>query len=604
MSFQGGLFYFDRRPIPDCETGTIVGWVLSNDCAPPTTLNGPGIFLAHAQLAHGRTCAVTFDGRLDNRADLQRSLGDPTASDASDATLAVTAYETWGSPGFGHLIGDWSLALWDPQKETVVLASDFAGVRPLYYAVERTRVVWSTRLRPLVDWLRAREIDDTYVAGLLAFGGCPNRTPYRGIYSVPPGHTVEVSAAQTHIRRFWKLPLDQPIRYAHESEYEEHLRSLFREAVGCRLPAAGTCLCELSGGFDSSSVVTMATDLIRTGEVPSKPAVALSFEHQGSLDEKYYTAVARACGLESVRLSTRDHPFLNETALDGILPAFWGSLHTEIAAIARNLGATTYMTGQLGDTVMGNWWDDSAQVAGLMRDGRIPAGLHQALTWAKLLRVPVTRILWNALLANLPPSRLAARWLPQLGWRDPVPDTGDSLAPAFRKCTQQARACFSDDWVHARPERRGHFRALMQTLELRRLQPPEPLEHLSYVHPFAHRPLVEFMLSIPAGIACRPGEPRRLMRRALGQYWPPELRHRRSKDALGGVFLESLRPLAHAFLQPGQPLRVVECGYVDRASLNQRLDRLSMSLGCNETQLRQIILLELWLRQREGRLKL
>jgi hypothetical protein len=126
------------------------------------------------------------------------------------------------------------------------------------------------------------------------------------------------------------------------------------------------------------------------------------------------------------------------------------------------------------------------------------------------------------------------------------------------------------------------------------------LQHLHYTHPFAHRPLVEFMLSIPPEIVCGSGEPRRLMRRAFHGLWPPQLRRRRSKDGFGGTFLESLRPLAAALLQQ-RTLQVVQRGYVDASSLRARLQRLSASLECNDGQLRHIILLELWLAQRDRR---
>src|SRR4029077_94821 len=137
-------------------------------------------------------------------------------------------------------------------------------------------------------------------------------------------------------------------------------------------------------------------------------------------------------------------------------------------------------------------------------------------------------------------------------------------------------------------------------IELRALQAPEPLQHLLYTHPCAHRPLVEFMSSIPADIVCRPGEPRRLMRRALHELWPPELRKRRSKGSFSGVFLDSLRPLARTLLEE-RSLQVVDRGYVLPASLKKRLELLTQSLDCNEPQLRQIILLELWLRARYGK---
>jgi hypothetical protein len=132
-------------------------------------------------------------------------------------------------------------------------------------------------------------------------------------------------------------------------------------------------------------------------------------------------------------------------------------------------------------------------------------------------------------------------------------------------------------------------------LELRSLQPPEPLQHLDYTHPFAHRPLVEFLMTVPTDVLCRPGEPRRLMRSALSDLWPPEVRKRRSKGVFNAPWLEALRPLARDLLK-GRQLEVVERGFVHRASVLSRLERLSAGLDCNEHQLRHIILLELWLR--------
>jgi asparagine synthase (glutamine-hydrolysing) len=615
LSFQAGISYPDGREIPEAESGAIQNWLQCGDGEPAGSHRGPGAFLAHvpsgfrqraadeSQPCFGRSGVITFDGRLDNRPDLLLRLRGVLRADAGDAALAMAAYETWGIEGFAHLIGDWSLAIWDQAQKTVVLASDFAGVRPLYYCVEPDRVFWSTRLGPLADWAQISEMDDVYVAGLLKFSGCPNRTPYRGVYPVPPGHAVVVTAEGAKIQRFWSLPLADTIRYRRESEYEDHLRSLFGEAVRCRIPAGAGCLCELSGGFDSSSVVSMAAELVRIGAVEPKRLVTLSFEHAGSLDQPFYTAVEQFHGLESVHLPTADYPFLQETEAGGALPEFWGPLHKHIAETARQLGTTTYLTGLLGDNMMANWRDDSEQVAGLLYDFRLGSACKQAFAWSKVLRIPIAWILGRALLSNLPLWLGAGSGRGLTGWNVAPEDREDSVAPAFRRSTglSGTRTLFSEEWMHARPEHRKHFRSLMQTLELRKLQPSEPMEHLAYTHPYAHRPLVTFMLSIPADVACRPGEPRRLMRRAFHELWPPKLRNRRSKDVFAGVFLESLRPLADDLLKSGRPLRVVENGYVDRESLLKRLERLSHALSCNESQLRNIILLEYWLRSRESR---
>src|SRR5215471_5574714 len=82
---------------------------------------------------HQRTDILAWDGRLDNRGDLLLMLEDSLRNDTSNAALARAAYERWSTDGFVHLIGDWSLVIHDRAKRTIVLASDFAGVRPLYY---------------------------------------------------------------------------------------------------------------------------------------------------------------------------------------------------------------------------------------------------------------------------------------------------------------------------------------------------------------------------------------------------------------------------------------------------------------------------------------
>jgi asparagine synthase (glutamine-hydrolysing) len=551
------------------------------------------VSLSHPFVADG--LSITFDGRLHNREDLLLKMEDQLYGDTSDIALALTAYQRAGTDGFRNLIGDWSLAIWDEVRHTVVLASDYAGTRPLYYCVQDQRVLWSTRLKSLVEWAQASDIDDGYVAAFLSFGACPHRTPYRGIFSVPPGHSVAISRSGTVIQPFWALPFGDAVRYRNESDYEESLLGLFREAVRCRLPSDAPVLADLSGGLDSSSVVCMASQLMRRQGRDLAGLRTLHVGHEASLDDRFCTAVEQWCGIHSTTLSTTTSRFLSHAEAGDTLPAFWRELHERTAVLAQSFGAQIYMTGQLGDVIMGNLLDDSMQVASLVRTGHIASALKESLAWSQALQIPVFWVLGRALRSTIP-SRSSKR-------RDPVgtsyvceDSTGFKLGA--RLSSQEPHRFFSEAWTQAPLDRRRHFRGLMEVLELRILQPPELLEHLYYTHPFAHRPLVEYMLSIPAHIVCRPGEPRRLMRRAFRGLWPPELRKRRSKDLFNGVFLESLRPIARSFLKAPRQLQVVERGYMDPEDLMGRLDRLSNSLECNEPQLRQVILLELWLRNR------
>lgn len=549
----------------------------------------------------GRTEVLHWDGRLDNRDDLLLRLRDSLRGDTGNAAIAHATYERWGTDGLVHLIGDWSMVIRDLGNRTTVLASDFAGVRPLYYHIQAGRVLWSSRLQSLVEATGISDLDEQYFAGFLTFGGCPNRTPYKGIYSVPPGHAVCVSSEGKSVRRFWELPVGDEVRYGSERRYEEQLRALFREAVAVRLQTDSPVLAELSGGLDSSSVVCMANQLMRSGAARAPHLTGLSFTWRDSLDEPFIREVESHCEIEGVHISTHDVPLVAETEAGGAMPEPFQPLRASVAATARRLGAKTILTGQGGDLMTGNWFDDSLQVAASLRRLRVGRACEEALAWSKLLRLPIYRILWRAFRASLPPALApAAAYAAADGSFAPKNDE-TSLVSSFRDRTglSELGGFLSNDWMQARPERRKYFRVLATMLELRQLQPAEPLQHLDYTHPFAHRPLVEFLMTVPTDVLCRPGEPRRLMRSAFSVMWPRRLRARRSKGLFNAPWQEALRPLARALLK-AKNLQTVERGFVDLNNVLSRLERLTAGLECNESQLRQIILLELWLRNRAG----
>ena len=109
----------------------------------------------------------------------------------------------------------------------------------------------------------------------------------------------------------------------------------------------------------------------------------------------------------------------------------------------------------------------------------------------------------------------------------------------------------------------------------------------------------EFMLTIPPGEVCRPGEPRRLMRRAFKHFLPSAILERRSKATYTQVYRQALIPLATQMLSQPEQIRLVTHEYVDGHSVTDRLARFLQGLDCNEPQLRQLLIFEFWLRNRE-----
>jgi len=106
----------------------------------------------------------------------------------------------------------------------------------------------------------------TSLGGFLVASGA--RDPYAGILAVPPACCVVITPPKVVVRRYWEFDGGKTIRYRSDADYEEHFREVFGKAVLRRLRADSPILAELSGGMDSSSIVSMADRLIASGASP------------------------------------------------------------------------------------------------------------------------------------------------------------------------------------------------------------------------------------------------------------------------------------------------------------------------------------------------
>jgi asparagine synthase (glutamine-hydrolysing) len=571
MNLFAGAYYFDFRPVTIEEQRYAQAVA---DGLPVEVHTAPGLVMVqdagsgYATSPRGDTC--TFDGRIDQ-------------GDEAGGELALALYEKTGIRGFYDLIGDWSLAIWDAQNRAVLLASDFAGIRPLYYQRSAASLKWSSSLEHLASWAGTPDLDLQYVADLVARSRSKGRTPYRGIQFVAPGTVIRFSPDRSDTTRFWQPPTDGAVRYRQEDEYAERLRCLFQEAVAARLKDPHGVCAELSGGLDSSSIVCMA-DRLAAG---TRRMTTFTYYTPGTNDDGFIRAVEDSCAIRPVHLDGDEHPPLSSMCAGGWAPHWGAPRWLEVSRRMRDTGAKVLLTGQLGDLVMGNWLDDAEQAADYLRQGQLVRAVEESFAWSQSLQEPVYPILWRALRPNGPLS-------------GSTPNNHlESLTPTFRK---QAQARTDEGgWEcpsGVLPSQRKRLLALMDLLESRALQSPDTLRGASLAHPYAHRPLVEFMLGVPAAVTCRPGEPRRLMRRALRGLVPDPVLRRRSKGNYEGMFLRALRPCAAELLQNPGAMQLVELGCIERQSIEGRLRKLVEGMPCNEGQLRQIILLEIWLRQR------
>jgi hypothetical protein len=340
----------------------------------------------------------------------------------------------------------------------------------------------------------------------------------------------------------------------------------------------------------------MAADISTAGRGAPADLVTLSYTHKNSPDERYFRLVERERNLSGLHFDMEEFPFVAADQAGNAAPGWWEPLFAELARQMNRIGSAVLLTGQFGDFIMGNSPDDSDQVTDYLDQGHYLRAAREALAWSQSLGVPVYPILWRALRTEF--SSWTDSAVPSAAAAGPF--AGDSLTEGFGKrlVPDFPGGLAEPAWRAAAPGRRRRFRDVSEMLRARKLQVPETLEHISYTHPFAHRPLVEFMLTIPPAVVCRPGEPRRLMRRAFAGLLPPGILKRQSKAAYGAVYRRALLPLAAEALRDTARMRSVELGFIDRDSVKGRLQAYVNGIECNESQLRRILLFEFWLRNR------
>ena len=405
MSVIAGVFYFDFRPVPETDECRLRRVRPHSSIHPIQMSSAPGLLMgqapsrfdspadqSHAVWPDGSVCA--WDGRLDNRESLFLAFSrELSRSSFNSAMAALGHYQAQGTAGLRSLIGDWSLAIWDARSKSVILASDYASIRPLYYRRDTDRLCWSSSLSELVERTGTTALDEEFAARFLMSRAVPRLTPYSGIHQVPAGQAVRISPEGFSVEPFWRLPVDQDLHLEDDRDYEEGLRTLFREAVQVRLPSGLPVCAELSGGLDSSSIVCMSDRLVR----PPSKLVTFSYLHPGSRDEPYIRAVERHCGLEGIHFDLQDIPLVSATQTGGAAPGWWEPRMAELARRMESLGAGVLLTGQLGDFIMGNLGDDCEQVAGYLEQRRISPALREAFAWSQAIQIPVYSVLWRAL---------------------------------------------------------------------------------------------------------------------------------------------------------------------------------------------------------------
>jgi asparagine synthase (glutamine-hydrolysing) len=346
---------------------------------------------------------------------------------------------------------------------------------------------------------------------------------------VPPGGFVEVTRQRARVHRYWTFQGIANIRYNLDAEYEEHFRLLFKQSVRRRLRSAYPIVADLSGGLDSSSIVCMAFDLVKSGEANAKinTLSRYSLAEIGGDERSYILAVEEAIGQSGTHLEAHVGPAkpllpLRQSFFQPLPGYFDGMLDAEQDLQTRmgHQGNRVYLRGHGGDELLGGVPDPTYQLASLLWAFQLPTFWSQLSAWALRKKTSVYSLLAKTFgrLAPLLLQSTERRQLPSWVLKEFV------RGYEARRRTRNSQTLRG--WLPGPPDRDNEYLSLAATLN--GLAPPLTY-NVQPAFPFLDRDLVVFLHAIPGDQILRPQERRSLMRRALKGILPESVRMRTTK---------------------------------------------------------------------------
>jgi asparagine synthase (glutamine-hydrolysing) len=479
---------------------------------------------------------ITWDGRLDNRAELISELHDSLTVASTDVAIVAAAFEKWGANCFAKLIGDWALSIWNPINRSLLLAKDPIGTRHLYYSINENQVTWSTVLDPLALFEeKTFAINEEYIAGWLSMFPAAHLTPCVGIHAVPPSSSVLLRPGKHTVSKYWDFDPTKKIRYRTDAEYAEHFRTVFTKAVQRSLRSASPVLAELSGGRDSSSIVCMADTIIARGqaECPRLDTISYYDDSEPNWNERpYFTKVEEKRGRTGWHINVgrqdpqeKTDPEANpEAPNDRFLatPGTNGRSSPQFMMCLASQGNRVVLSGIGGDETMGGVPTPTPELEDLLAKAQFRALAHQLKVWALEKKKPWFHLLFEAARGFFPPALVGVpKHMRPATW----------LQPNFVKRHWVALTGYPSRTKLFGPlpsfqENVGTLDGLRRQLARTALPLEPPFEKR---YPYLDRGLLEFMFAIPREQLVRPTQRRSLMRRALVGIVPEEILNKKGK---------------------------------------------------------------------------
>jgi asparagine synthase (glutamine-hydrolysing) len=543
-----------------------------------------------------RTVTATCNGEIYNYCELGAALSarGHVLATRSDAEVIIHLYEERGVDFVHDIHGMFAIALWDAARQRLVLARDRLGVKPLYYCRSGDTLAYASEPQAL---LRARwaprSADPRALLEYMMLQYVPApRSGFAGIKKLHPGSMLVWERGRMTVSTYWRPPLPpDPLRIDHDAALIE-LDALLRETTRERLRADVPLGAFLSGGVDSSVVVSYMAEL--AGSVRT---FSIDFPHAGFSEAVHARRVAQLYGTEHAELTlTADivpaiaeaiprmgEPFADASAIPTYLLSGLTRRHVTVA-----------LSGDGGDEAFGGY-ERYGLAAGLARGG--PLAIRGArLAQAARPRAAAVGRVDRALSALASPSGTYAEIMSHF-----VPAMLESVATGEFLATAGSPEQVYSDHLRLPPVRGVRRYAALDTTTYLPGDLLAKVDRMSMAHALEVRsPLLdhrvhEFAARLPNRLRWRGLQGKIMLKElAVQRGLPRDLVHRRKHGfgvPLGPWFRGELRDWLHETLSPETLKRR---GIVRPGAVERMLHEHGQAKADHTTRLWNLAAMELW----------
>jgi asparagine synthase (glutamine-hydrolysing) len=301
---------------------------------------------------------ISFHGRIDNRDDLIQKLDiHPTSSLFTDSEIVLAAYARWGSFSPHKILGDFSFSIFDERTKELFCARDIKGCKPFYYFINKSVFIWGSEA---IQLLQHPSVSKTLNEGMVGEYLSSNirsteETLFQGVNRLPQAHYLTIVDGKISIKKYWDLNPQHTISYKDENEYSEHFLEILKESVHCRLRIVGSPASELSGGLDSSSVVSLASKFLSAEQNSNKQlkTFSLTFPNMPCDESEYIQEMLRYLPIEPHLLKytpSKNTLYYDQVKRHMDIP-YWpnGTMADSLKSLVKGENVKVLLTGHGGD---------------------------------------------------------------------------------------------------------------------------------------------------------------------------------------------------------------------------------------------------------------